>query len=303
MIVLGEIETAIEYLRTSLELDPTNDRAADRLLEIVEPNDPAAAVEIIEGELTELDEARRPTSARSPSSSRGAPRSTGAPPCCGTITSAASIARCGTGSRRGSSSRSAPRRSRPRATCIARSATTRWSRKLYQAELEVLGKDGATAKQGADPARARSARAARQGSRGGGESPRRGVAARSELARDRRGARRGLQRRPGFATARRGTRPASCSSSSARAGSASATIRPASTICAARSASIRTRRRASQRARRGAAGQLAVGRARSHAAPPQPGRAGSRRARRGPAPARRAVSQPAARIARACARC
>jgi len=54
MIVLGEIETAIEYLRTSLELDPTNDRAADRLLEIVEPNDPAAAVEIIEGELTEL---------------------------------------------------------------------------------------------------------------------------------------------------------------------------------------------------------------------------------------------------------
>jgi tetratricopeptide (TPR) repeat protein len=54
MIVLGEIETAIEYLRTSLELDPTNDRAADRLLEIVEPNDPAAAVEIIEGELAEL---------------------------------------------------------------------------------------------------------------------------------------------------------------------------------------------------------------------------------------------------------
>ncbi len=54
MIVLGELETAIEYLRTSLELDPTNDRASDRLLEIVEPDDPAAAVEIIEGELTEL---------------------------------------------------------------------------------------------------------------------------------------------------------------------------------------------------------------------------------------------------------
>ncbi|MFT3697546.1 MAG: tetratricopeptide repeat protein [Kofleriaceae bacterium] len=54
MIVLGEVDTAIEYLRTSLELDPTNDRASDRLLEIVEPNDPAAAVEIIEGELTEL---------------------------------------------------------------------------------------------------------------------------------------------------------------------------------------------------------------------------------------------------------
>src|SRR3569623_1635942 len=56
MIVLGEIETAVEYLRTSLELDPTNDRASDRLLEIVEPNDPAAAVEIIEGELTDLAE-------------------------------------------------------------------------------------------------------------------------------------------------------------------------------------------------------------------------------------------------------
>ena len=54
MVVLGETATAIEYLRTALELDPTNDRAADRLLEIVEPNDPAAAVEILEGELTEL---------------------------------------------------------------------------------------------------------------------------------------------------------------------------------------------------------------------------------------------------------
>src|SRR6188508_2016396 len=54
MVVLGETATAIEYLRTALELDPTNDRAADRLLEIVEPNDPAAAAEIIETELTEL---------------------------------------------------------------------------------------------------------------------------------------------------------------------------------------------------------------------------------------------------------
>src|SRR5580704_7917320 len=54
MIVLGETATAIEYLRTALELDPTNDRASDRLLEIVEPNDPAAAVEILEAELTEL---------------------------------------------------------------------------------------------------------------------------------------------------------------------------------------------------------------------------------------------------------
>jgi tetratricopeptide (TPR) repeat protein len=54
MIVLGETATAIEYLRTALELDPTNDRASDRLLEIVEPNDPAAAVEIIEAELAEL---------------------------------------------------------------------------------------------------------------------------------------------------------------------------------------------------------------------------------------------------------
>jgi tetratricopeptide (TPR) repeat protein len=54
MVVLGELDTAIEYLRTALELDPTNDRAADRLLEIVEPSDPAAAVEILESELTEL---------------------------------------------------------------------------------------------------------------------------------------------------------------------------------------------------------------------------------------------------------
>ena len=40
MVVLGETATAIEYLRTALELDPTNDRAADRLLEIVEPKIP-----------------------------------------------------------------------------------------------------------------------------------------------------------------------------------------------------------------------------------------------------------------------
>src|SRR5688572_8982019 len=54
MAVLGETATAIEYLRTSLDLDPTNHRSADRLLEIVEPSDPAAAVEIIELELGEL---------------------------------------------------------------------------------------------------------------------------------------------------------------------------------------------------------------------------------------------------------
>jgi tetratricopeptide (TPR) repeat protein len=54
MVVLGETGTAIEYLRSALELDPTNDRAADRLLEIVEPSDPAAAVEILESELGEL---------------------------------------------------------------------------------------------------------------------------------------------------------------------------------------------------------------------------------------------------------
>jgi len=54
MAVLNETATAIEYLRTALELDPTNERAADRLLEMVEPYDPAAAAEIIESELTEL---------------------------------------------------------------------------------------------------------------------------------------------------------------------------------------------------------------------------------------------------------
>ncbi|MBA3460200.1 MAG: tetratricopeptide repeat protein, partial [Deltaproteobacteria bacterium] len=54
MAVLGETATAIEYLQTALDLDPTNDRASDRLLELVEPTDPAAAVEIIERELGEL---------------------------------------------------------------------------------------------------------------------------------------------------------------------------------------------------------------------------------------------------------
>jgi tetratricopeptide (TPR) repeat protein len=54
MVVLGEAETAIEYLQMAIDLDPTNDRATDRLLEIVEPGDPALAAEIIEHELAEL---------------------------------------------------------------------------------------------------------------------------------------------------------------------------------------------------------------------------------------------------------
>jgi len=54
VLVLGARETAAEYLRTAIELDPTNERAIDRLLEIVEPGDPAAAVEVIELELGEL---------------------------------------------------------------------------------------------------------------------------------------------------------------------------------------------------------------------------------------------------------
>ncbi|HEX7837132.1 MAG TPA: tetratricopeptide repeat protein, partial [Kofleriaceae bacterium] len=54
LAVLGEAEAAIEYLQAALELDPTNDRATDRLLEIVEPGDPALAAEIIERELAEL---------------------------------------------------------------------------------------------------------------------------------------------------------------------------------------------------------------------------------------------------------
>ena len=54
MVVLGELATAVEYLQTALDLDPTNDRASDRLLELLEPTDPAAAVEIIERELGEL---------------------------------------------------------------------------------------------------------------------------------------------------------------------------------------------------------------------------------------------------------
>jgi tetratricopeptide (TPR) repeat protein len=54
MVVLGEAETAIEYLQLAIDLDPTNDRATDRLLEIVEPGDPALAAEVIEHELAEL---------------------------------------------------------------------------------------------------------------------------------------------------------------------------------------------------------------------------------------------------------
>jgi tetratricopeptide (TPR) repeat protein len=54
MSVLGETATAVEYLRTALELDAANERALDRLLEIVEPGDPAAAVEILEAGLAEL---------------------------------------------------------------------------------------------------------------------------------------------------------------------------------------------------------------------------------------------------------
>src|ERR1051325_3141601 len=64
MVVLGETATAIEYLRTALELDPTNDRAADRLLEMVEPGDPALAVEIIEHELAELAQLHDPAHRR-----------------------------------------------------------------------------------------------------------------------------------------------------------------------------------------------------------------------------------------------
>ena len=65
MVVLGETETAIEYLRTALELDPANDRATDRLLEIVEPGDPALAAEIIEHELAELAQLHDPAHRRS----------------------------------------------------------------------------------------------------------------------------------------------------------------------------------------------------------------------------------------------
>jgi tetratricopeptide (TPR) repeat protein len=54
MAALGEIATAIEYLRTAIELDPTNPRATDQLLELIEPGDPALAVELIEHELAEL---------------------------------------------------------------------------------------------------------------------------------------------------------------------------------------------------------------------------------------------------------
>ena len=64
MLVLGETATAIEYLRTAIDLDPVNDRAVDRLLEVVEPTDPAHAVEIIELELGELAKPARSDASR-----------------------------------------------------------------------------------------------------------------------------------------------------------------------------------------------------------------------------------------------
>nr|MBA3787805.1 tetratricopeptide repeat protein [Actinomycetota bacterium] len=64
MLVLGEVATAVEYLRTALDLDPTNERAADRLIEIVEPSDPAYAVEVIELELAALAALDQPGAAR-----------------------------------------------------------------------------------------------------------------------------------------------------------------------------------------------------------------------------------------------
>jgi hypothetical protein len=64
MLVLGETATAIEYLRTAIDLDPVNDRAVDRLLEVVEPTDPAHAVEIIEIELGELTKPTRSDASR-----------------------------------------------------------------------------------------------------------------------------------------------------------------------------------------------------------------------------------------------
>src|SRR5215207_7416877 len=70
MVVLGETETAIAYLRTALDLDPTNDRATDRLLEIVEPGDPALAVEIIENELAELAQLHDPARRRAANDGR-----------------------------------------------------------------------------------------------------------------------------------------------------------------------------------------------------------------------------------------
>src|SRR5580765_4978317 len=60
----GELlaELCATWAQPERDLDPMNDRASDRLLEIVEPEDPAAAVEILEQELGELakrDNAKR----------------------------------------------------------------------------------------------------------------------------------------------------------------------------------------------------------------------------------------------------
>ncbi len=75
MAVLGETATAVEYLRTALELDPANERGLDRLLELVEPGDPAAAVDILETGLAELakrTDARRSRDGRAEAAARRA---------------------------------------------------------------------------------------------------------------------------------------------------------------------------------------------------------------------------------------
>ena len=99
---------------------------------------------------------------------------------------------------------------------------------------------------------------------------------------------------PAFREGQTRTRPASCSSSSAASGSRRATTRPASTTSAARSASIRTREGIGASAREALSETSQwdeldrILRHRSTVVH----RAG--RAQRGAAPARRAVSQPAA---------
>ena len=246
MVVLGETATAIEYLRTALELDPTNDRAADRLLEIVEPNDPAAAVEILErrarpsSRKSEGTRKQRSTTARRARHHRRAavlwndhlgrvdralwhwqqawklePQRTEA------LEAGAAAVRVARRRRDGRASCG-----RPSSTCSATTGRPAVARR----------------RSGSSSASSRCA----EGPRGRGESPRGGAEARSDARSrsPRRSPRSTRARVPRGPDAR--TRPASCSSSSASGGSRRATTRPASTTCGARSASIRTRRAARQ---------------------------------------------------------
>ena len=299
MIVLGETATAIEYLRTALELDPTNDRAADRLLEIVEPNDPAAAVEIIESELTELarrDGARKKselTQRRAAQHRRAA------------VLWNDHLGRVD----RALWHWQQAWKLEPHHTEALEAARELYRSlgddamvtKLYLAELEVLGARGHEPRKaqirlalGRLSLRAKDLEAAANHLEEASRLDPTSLEIAEALAE--------VYSTPNFrdGQTRHKAGELFVELGKRRLGERDDSDRHQ--LPAARGRRRSVREGLVPCARGSAVDDLAVGRARPHAAPPQRGRAGSGRARGDPAPARRAVSQPAAEIATACAR-